>query len=279
DFDPLADSGPSRYAVESDEEDEYNPLEQRDPGLDKYEVRISGQVAQGTPLLSTFGDAGKYWAKGADLGEQIGTVFVNDIQVGLAFKPSWTKATVLVSETFTRLPITGMHEYSSSLLSSLKPSSVSILDAYPSPTYISARPIPQHEAPIRYLCSSQVNPKIPRKAEPFAPPNLIHSTTSSALLSQMFTQTSNVTGTLILLPFPRVPAPAPKTLRHSDLSHVTEDVYQWSAETMNMAHRLLLHGLGEDSSSKWQKSDRDLAAGGSTTHDARNTVGEGGMYI
>lgn len=83
DFDPLADSGPSRYAVESDEEDEYNPLAEH-PKLDKqdkFRIKISGRVAQGTTLLAAFGDAGKYWAKGADLGEQIGAVFVNDIQV------------------------------------------------------------------------------------------------------------------------------------------------------------------------------------------------------
>lgn len=172
-----------------------------------------------------------------------------------------------------------MHDYSSSLLNELKPASVSVLDIYPSPTYISSRPIPQHEAPIRYLCSVQVNSEISRKAQPFAPPNLIHSTTSSALLAQIATQTTNVIGTLILLPFPRVPAPAPGTLQHSDLSRLNIDEYQWSVETMNTAHRLLLRGLSEDTSFKWQKTGRDLVAGRSAPHNARNTIGEGGIYI
>ncbi|KAG7095121.1 hypothetical protein E1B28_005904 [Marasmius oreades] len=281
DLDPLVDSGPSRYAVESDEEDEYNPLEQHDAKDHKeheFQVKIIGSVPQGTSLLAAFGDAGRYWAKGANLGEQIGAVFVNDIQVGLAFKPSWTKATVIVSESFTRLPINGMHEYSSSLISTLGPSSISILDVYPSPTYISSSLIPQHEAPIRYISSSQ-DLEMPREAQPFAPPNLVHSTTSSALLAQIVTQTSINTGTLILLPFPRVPAPPPKTLQHSNFSHLMQDGYQWSAEAMNTAHRLLLRGLGHNTSPQWQGSKRDLGISGAATHDARSTIGEGGMYI
>ena len=80
----MADSGPSRYAVESDEEDEYNPLEPRNPKPDEqdsYQIKMTGSISQGSSLLAAFGDAGKYWAKGANLGEQRGAVFVNDIQV------------------------------------------------------------------------------------------------------------------------------------------------------------------------------------------------------
>ncbi|KAK1220111.1 hypothetical protein PQX77_017150 [Marasmius sp. AFHP31] len=281
DFDPLADSGPSRYAVESDEEDEYNPLEQRNPQLnaqDKFELKIAGSISQGSPLLAVFGDAGRYWAKGANLGEQHGAVFVNDIQVGLIFKPTWTKATIVVSETFTRLPIHGMNAYASYLAITRK-CSVSILDVYPSPTYISPTPILQHEAPIRYLCSAKVDPKIAQAAESFAPPNLLHSTTSSALLAHIVTQTSQITGTLILLPFARVPAPPPKTLQRSDFSNLDVDDFSWSSQAMNGVNKLLLQALDENSSSGWTAPSDDRSTKESGARESRTTIGEGGMYI
>ncbi|KAJ8082496.1 hypothetical protein PM082_008351 [Marasmius tenuissimus] len=284
--------------VESDEEDEYNPLEQRNPQLDaqdKFELKIAGSISQGSPLLAVFGDAGKYWAKGANLGEQHGAVFVNDIQVGLIFKPTWTKSTIVVSETFTRLPIHSMNAYGSYLVSEMKPSrqvrtldetkaitrkcSVSILDVYPSPTYISPTPILQHEAPIRYLCSAKVDPKIAQVAESFAPPNLLHSTTSSALLAHIVTQTSQITGTLILLPSARVTAPPPKTLQHSDLSNLDVDGISWSSQTMNGVNKLLLQALGENSSSGWTAPSDDRSVKDSGARKSRTTIGEGGMYI
>ncbi|KAL0575712.1 hypothetical protein V5O48_006272 [Marasmius crinis-equi] len=283
DLDPLADSGPSRYAVESDEEDEYNPLEQKgakDNGQNKFEFKIAGSIPTGAPLLAAFGDAGKYWTKGANLGEQSGAIFVNNIQVGLVFNPSWTKSTVVVSETFNRLPVNGMNDYSSYLVSELKPSIVSILDVYPSPTYISPTPIPQHEAPIRYLCSSKVivNPHLTQLAQSFAPPNLLHSTTSAALMAHLVT-TSQTAGILILLPFPRVTMPPPKTLQHSDFSHLAEDEFQWSSWTMNDAQKLLLLALGEDSPPDWTKPRNSGTASDATAHESRTIIGEGGMYI
>jgi hypothetical protein len=84
--DPLADTGPPRHIIESDEEeDEHNPLkpvgqvEQRD-----LDVEVVGDLPQGIPLIVASGQLGKQWARGADLGEQLGAVFVNKKQVGFS---------------------------------------------------------------------------------------------------------------------------------------------------------------------------------------------------
>ncbi|ESK88693.1 hypothetical protein Moror_3032 [Moniliophthora roreri MCA 2997] len=286
DFDPLSDAAPSRYAVESDEEDEYNPLQSSTSNgkeHEEFKIKIVGQTQNGRPLIATFGDAGKYWAKGADLGEQTGAVMVNNIQVGLIFSPSWVDATIVVSETFTRLPIAAMAGYASALVDELALPifPIAILDVYAAPTYISSLPISMHDAPIRYLTKSkQANPGLQKNTELFEPPNLIHSTTSAALLSHIVTQDPRSLASLILLPFPRVPAPPPKTLQPSDFSHLTEDEYQWSFEMMNHTHNLLasLTGKFKNPSPVWQKPKHSKPTIGHQS-SARSTVGEGGMYI
>jgi hypothetical protein len=42
-------------------------------------------------------------------------------QVGLIFKPEWTKSIVVVSEVLTRLPAWAMHHYAQATLDTLKP--------------------------------------------------------------------------------------------------------------------------------------------------------------
>lgn len=83
DVDPLQDTVPSRYAIESDEEDEFNPLQPR-PSQDVSEfmnVKIVGSIPTAGKLIITSGDAGRIWARGAKLGEQTGAVYVNEISV------------------------------------------------------------------------------------------------------------------------------------------------------------------------------------------------------
>lgn len=73
---------PPRYAVESDEEDEYNPLESASAeDKTELELKIVGEIPQGKPLIVASGLAGRCWARGADLGEQVGGVYVNQICV------------------------------------------------------------------------------------------------------------------------------------------------------------------------------------------------------
>ncbi|KAF5342752.1 hypothetical protein D9757_014510 [Collybiopsis confluens] len=277
DVDPLADAPPPRYAVESDEEDEYNPFQQ--PADGKWsppEIKIVGEIPANRPLILASGHAGKYWAKGCQLGEQIGGVYVDKIQVGLVF--SLETAAVVVSETSTRLPIAFMHPYAQTLAGQLKASSFSLLDIYPTPTYVSSEPIPFHDAPIRYLSTTQPDSAITSSAERFAPPNIVHSAISAALLSHIASTSPNSNATVLLLPFPRIPAPAPKVLENSDFLHLSEDVYQWPVETMDVVHTLLFAAIGEKSDAHWQTPSNSKPAGTGGSLKNRSHIDDG-MYI
>lgn len=73
---------PPRYAVESDEEeDEINPLRPKPSQDTSVDVKITGDIPSGKALAIASTDAAVFWAKGASLGEQIGAVFVNNVQV------------------------------------------------------------------------------------------------------------------------------------------------------------------------------------------------------
>ncbi|KAF5366242.1 hypothetical protein D9758_005744 [Tetrapyrgos nigripes] len=284
DIDPLADTVPPRYAVESDEEDEYNPLEPKTAESEPVttpEIKLAGSIPKDRPLIFASGDAGKYWAKGIKLGEQAGSIYVNKIQVGLVFAPSWSKSTVIVSETFTRLPLNYIHDYAEFILNELKPNSVSLLDVYSSPTYISPEPIAQQDAPIRYLSTAPADSTSKSTAQPFSPPNMIHSNTSAALMSLIASDPSqSLKGTLFLLPFPKIPTPPPKTLKSSDFSHLSEDEYQWSESFMNTAQNILFAAVGESISdgeaAAWHTPKNSHPP---TSSAKASTFGEGGMYI
>jgi hypothetical protein len=87
--DPFAeDSLPPRYAIESDDEDEFNPLNQSTkPQADDIQVNITGtNIPTNVNLIVASGIAGKTWARGADLKEQSGVVSVNGVQVNLFLK-------------------------------------------------------------------------------------------------------------------------------------------------------------------------------------------------
>ena len=82
----MEDNGPPRYAIESDdEEDEYNPLSLNtsspNDNPSTLSVRILGDLPKGKSLIIATGDGGKYWAKGANFGEQTGTIQANNIEV------------------------------------------------------------------------------------------------------------------------------------------------------------------------------------------------------
>lgn len=86
DIDPLQDTVPPRYAIESDEEeDEFNPLRIASSGSTKPkalpEIKIVGEFKQGADLIFASSKTGRVWGTGADLGEQIGAAYVNNSQV------------------------------------------------------------------------------------------------------------------------------------------------------------------------------------------------------
>lgn len=85
--DPLAEETlPPRYAVESDDEDEFNPLNHHQngkPPTEEHEIQVT--ITSGIPtnvnLIIASGIAGKTWARGADLKEQSGIISVNGVKV------------------------------------------------------------------------------------------------------------------------------------------------------------------------------------------------------
>jgi hypothetical protein len=102
------------------------------------DVQVMGDLPRSHPLVIATGDIAKFWARGANLGEQCGVIAVDGIQVregrsffydivtpdqvGLAFRPAWTKAVVIISEVLARLPLWAMFHYASTILDTLKPS-------------------------------------------------------------------------------------------------------------------------------------------------------------
>ncbi|KAF7377769.1 Membrane-bound transcription factor site-2 protease-like [Mycena sanguinolenta] len=251
DTDPLADSVPPRHAIESDEEeDEYNPLRPETNLATPIDVQVVGTV---TPvpvagLVVCTGSIGKYWARGAELGEQVAAVMVNKIQVGLLFQPKWTKAAVLVSEVTTRLPLWGMHPYARTVLEALKPKSVAYLDTYAVSTYISDSRLAYPDAPLRFLTTDTPSTALTSAAQPFAAPNLVQSTSAAfvALRAE-----HSASATLLLVPAPYVTPPAPRDLAPSDFSH-WDDPSPWAPTTVRTAHALLFAALGEQGTQTWK---------------------------
>ncbi|KAI6000884.1 hypothetical protein EDD15DRAFT_2235293 [Pisolithus albus] len=283
DVDPLADTAPPRHAIESDDEDEYDsPAAQPKPDqLSIPDVKFIGNFPTKSPLLLASGIAGEAWARGTNLGQQQGSIQVGGSQVGLLFMPSWTHAAVVVSETFTRLPLSAMNCYAAAVIDRLQPTSISVLDTYSIQGYISPKVISWDEAPVRYLSTNAIPISDP-ELELFAPPNLLQSTTAS-LASNIFWKslrsTESYAATLLLLPSPKLPVQPPTTIKPS--SFPPSDHVQWSKKTMQKVHQWLFDVIGEgenivqwveniSGSSGLQNANRDLA---------RGEIGEGGMYI
>ncbi|KAJ7856669.1 hypothetical protein B0H14DRAFT_2752369 [Mycena olivaceomarginata] len=257
DTDPLADSVPPRHAIESDEEeDEYNPLRPQ-PNLPlAIDVQVVGTVTP-VPVLGLVvatGSIGKYWARGAELGEQVAAVMVNKIQVGLLFRPSWTQAVVLVSEVTTRLPLWGMHLYARTVADALKPKgthrrSVTLLDTYAVSAYISDARIPYLDAPLRFLATDAPSATLTSSVEPFTAPNLVQSTSAAfvALRAE-----HSASATLLLVPAPHVSPPVPRDLAPSDFSY-WNDPAPWAPTSVRTAHALLFAVLGEKDTPAWKE--------------------------
>lgn len=83
--DPLAeDTLPPRYAIESDNEDEFNPQYGK-PTTEEPEIQvtISTKIPTNVNLIIASGIAGNTWARGANLKEQSGIISVNGVKVTL----------------------------------------------------------------------------------------------------------------------------------------------------------------------------------------------------
>ncbi|EIM79608.1 uncharacterized protein STEHIDRAFT_126306 [Stereum hirsutum FP-91666 SS1] len=298
DTDPLQDTVPPRYAIESDEEeDEFNPLSHGKVVREPLTINIKGVgpfEGVGNDLIIAFGDAGRSWAQGASLEQQRGGVFVNEIQVGLVFTPSWTKSIIIISELTTALPIWAMNPYAQSVLDFFKPARLALLDTYPVPVYITPQPLLFHEAPVRYL--STVGGKPPASNyHPFSPPNLIQST-SAAFLSIIYVSLASlatpsaveppIKATLLLLPSPHIPQARSSELSRSSAGSVSLEEYAndgldgWSRDMMQGVDACLLGVEGTKVGRAWKAEGKGsasaIANGG---RGRRGDVGDGGMYI
>ncbi|KAI0317539.1 hypothetical protein OF83DRAFT_127499 [Amylostereum chailletii] len=281
-LDPLGETTAPRYALESDdEEDELNPLSQSN---NKPAVPLDIQIkcmkeSPGLPLIIAAGDAGKTWARGAKLGEQSGSVFVNNITVGMLFNPSYAAVNVVVSEATTSLPIWAMHPYAQAIVDFFKPTHVTLLDSYAVPLYISPQPLHFQDAPTRYL-STHGSLSSSSAFQPFEPPNLVQTTSASFVsimrLASVSSGAGKASASLILLPSAHAPRPRPTELQRS-LSSANDVDTEWSADVLREAHRALLEAGGDGTEHSWEASSGSVTR----TKEARvrGDIGEGGMYI
>ncbi|KAH7905724.1 hypothetical protein BJ138DRAFT_1017328, partial [Hygrophoropsis aurantiaca] len=282
-IDPLGDTLPPRYAIESDDEDEYNPISStRESGSSvDLNIRFAGNIKQGSPSFIVSGNTGREWARGAKLGEQRGAIYVNEIQIGLLFEPSWVGAVVLVSEATAKLPLWAMNRYAEAVINHLQPSSVVLLDSYAVHAYISSEPVIPHDAPVRYLADeyASIPPSSDIKIQLFAPPNLVQYTSAAfmAELSLRSIRSPHPTSTiLILLPSPHIDPSAPASLITTQMIPLSNNI--WSAQMMQPVQHLMCTFIGENVDCSWENHDSK------TNHKIQSAkrfgdVGEGSMYI
>ncbi|KAH7884615.1 hypothetical protein F5I97DRAFT_1477972 [Phlebopus sp. FC_14] len=287
DIDPLADTAPPRYAVESDDEDEFNPQSSKLVAYQPPDVNVEFisdvEIPPRNSLVFASGEAGAAWARSAKLGEQRAGFFVDKLQVGLLFLPSWTKAVVVVSEAtpHAQLPLNAINTYTTAVIDHLQPASVALLDSYPTQGYISSSVISREDAPIRYLSVGNILQISDPGLELFAPPNLLQSTTASVLLGLFLRSLSaksaeGDTEALLLLPSHKTPLTVPSTSGH--LSTTTSQYEPpWDSETLKKVHQWLFQVVGENEQSGFVGWDAKATKPAVRSRSTAGEVGEGGM--
>jgi len=277
DIDPLQDSAPPRYAVESDDsEDELGQgvYPERVRPHHKTDVKVQfhwpgeGQQA----MVVCIGAAGRAWTAGLELGNRLSQISLNDVQVGDVYQLGQTQTNItLISHTFPEYTV---HAIALALLDALKPSRVVVLDTYPVPAYISAAPPRTIDHPIRFLSTSSTKIEPTLTVAPFESPNLIQSL--SARLLSILEARPSTPGTLLLLPSLHIP-PSPPALRPAPGSSRE----YWQDPILRAVNDVIFSSLGEEGSGITWDAEKARQVGGrkSGREDRRGDVGEGGMYI
>ena len=136
----LSDTAAPRHDYDSDEEDQLNPLSNRSIQRPTC-VSIQGYPSAGhlpEVVIIASGEAGKAWARGAQLGEQRAVVIVDELavtlillmttshidilyKVGCIFLPFWSDAAIIVSETSASLSTWKMHAYAEGIINFFTP--------------------------------------------------------------------------------------------------------------------------------------------------------------
>jgi hypothetical protein len=112
-------------------------------------------------------------------------------------------------------------------------------------------------------------------AQPFMPPNLLQSTTSS-FLAILSVRNSQQRGTPA---FSSILLPSPKTTYHisTKLARSKDLPVEWSTQLMSMVHNDLFLAVGEKANLMWGTGNDKLRDYIPTA--VNGDLGEGGMYI
>ncbi|KAG8809246.1 hypothetical protein FRC17_003537 [Serendipita sp. 399] len=222
---PLQDSAPNRYAFESDDSEDdigrnaYPGVSERTKrSKHRYDAEVVWNVNAGALGGGNFfvavGQAGLAWASGVQLAKSIADIQLDDTKVASVFTIDEHPGDLVLVLKYD-LPISSMPSFASKVLTTFTPSRVTIMDGYSSPAYIAPERRNDLDPPIRYLETACIDEKpttttTSKRIKLFRPPNLLLST-SAAFLS-ILEQGQKTPGLLLLLPFPQIERPPPRTI-------------------------------------------------------------------
>ncbi|KIM24898.1 hypothetical protein M408DRAFT_26685 [Serendipita vermifera MAFF 305830] len=220
-FEPLQDTTPNRYALESDDSEDdvtLNTYPNASKQLKKPKVTYNidfvwnedASTVSGNQTYVALGEAGLIWASGTSLDAPRAQVRLNEDSVASVYclQPNKDGVGVTVVVLQYQLPIDAMHLFASVVLSTLRPKSVVVVDEYSHPAYISSERTPPLDPPIRYLQTQKSSFKPLAATASFQTPNLLLSPSASFL---SILEMEEKPGLLVLLPLPHIPHPPPST--------------------------------------------------------------------
>ncbi|KAG8900566.1 hypothetical protein FRB99_005978 [Tulasnella sp. 403] len=296
---PLEDpfNPPPRYLLESDSEDEIGGGEYGNirPTLKSVQ---SGKphtvVSTHTPscptscLIVGVGSAGAQLFGSVTGNESSDSPITADIDIDGFTVGSWRSLNgIAIVSVPGALPNTTLNALSKWIMNSFKPVKLSVVDLYPTPSYIvPAATYSEHRRshlvhPIRFLRTTPSGPndlEVPTAVEPFAPPNLLSTQTLAASLlcvAQQYQlkpssplQSSTV---LLLLPYPHIPHPPPRTLV---VSKAILEPFNWPEDTLSTVHK----SLGLEAFGISLEASASMANQGKPTKPAKRSLDDS-MYI
>ena len=120
-IDTIRSQLPPRHALESDSEEESNS-QKHDVQYKESDVNFMGSGVEPKPtLIIVNGHPGAIWAKGADLGDEVGTVVMGSSTVGKICNANRTGANIILSETYVTLPVSAKYAYAQAIIDQFKP--------------------------------------------------------------------------------------------------------------------------------------------------------------
>ncbi|KAI5479607.1 hypothetical protein MNV49_003344 [Pseudohyphozyma bogoriensis] len=190
---------PNSYALESSEDESdwgddapRRPTPARRTPVVSYE---GAALPTGAEVVFLVGAAGEVAAKYIGVEGEAIKVVLDGTQVGEIYTIESTTLVFLTSD----LVLASLHPLASSLLTSLKPSSTSIIAPFYLPNYLPP-------TPAKLFSIGDAPSSISHLVTPYAPPNLLHGLAASLLTNSSLLSTS--TSSFLLL-VPSITAPPP----------------------------------------------------------------------